>query len=174
MKTEGLTNSKFASLLGIQRSNITHIIDGRNKPSISFIEKLITKFPHVNIEWLITGTGEMYKQKEIPGKKSGQKENVFPTLFPEQRSKQSTIIKPEKITEPKSIAEKETATEKTAKTKFSPAQIADEVRKINIQPENPEHPSLEEPDLTDNADEREIECVLIFHSDKTFKYYRPK
>lgn len=55
MKMHNLTASALADQLGVQRSNISHIISGRNKPSLDLLEKLILKFPRVNAHWLITG-----------------------------------------------------------------------------------------------------------------------
>lgn len=49
------TASSFADLLGVQRSSISHILNGRNKPSLDFIEKVIANFPRVDPGWLITG-----------------------------------------------------------------------------------------------------------------------
>lgn len=57
----GINSSLFADRIGVQRSSISHILNGRNKPSIDFIEKLHGKYPNLNLEWLITGSGTMYK-----------------------------------------------------------------------------------------------------------------
>lgn len=58
---ENLSATRFADILGVQRSSISHILSGRNKPSFDFIEKVLVKFPEINAEWLIIGKGEMYK-----------------------------------------------------------------------------------------------------------------
>ena len=50
-----LSPSEFADRIGVQRSSISHIISGRNKPSIDFLEKILNIFPEVDINWLITG-----------------------------------------------------------------------------------------------------------------------
>lgn len=59
-----LTPAEFAEEIGVQRSSISHIISGRNKPSLDFISKIKTKFPELEWEWLITGFGEMLINKE--------------------------------------------------------------------------------------------------------------
>lgn len=61
MELERLTAAKLADILEVQPSAISHILSGRNKPSFDFIQKLTTKFPRLNIDWLITGKGNMYK-----------------------------------------------------------------------------------------------------------------
>lgn len=61
MENEKLTAAKLADILEVQPSAISHILSQRNKPSFDFILKLINKFPGFNIEWLITGKGNMYK-----------------------------------------------------------------------------------------------------------------
>ncbi|MBN1251183.1 MAG: helix-turn-helix transcriptional regulator [Bacteroidales bacterium] len=57
---EKLSSSKFAEIIGVQRSSISHIISGRNKPSLDFIEKVLDKFSSLNPNWLVTGNGGMY------------------------------------------------------------------------------------------------------------------
>lgn len=58
MKMHNLTNAGFADRVGVQRSSISHIMAGRNKPSLDFIQKTLTAFPRVNAQWLITGKQE--------------------------------------------------------------------------------------------------------------------
>ena len=59
---EQLTPSKFADIIGVQRSSVSHVISGRNKPSFDFLEKTLKAFPGLNAEWLIMGKGTMYEQ----------------------------------------------------------------------------------------------------------------
>jgi transcriptional regulator with XRE-family HTH domain len=55
LKNKNLTPSAFADQIGVQRSNISHIISGRNKPSLDLLEKIVIKFPELDVYWLITG-----------------------------------------------------------------------------------------------------------------------
>lgn len=48
-------------MLGVARASVSHIIAGRNKPGYDFIESLVAHYPTLNIDWLITGRGRMYK-----------------------------------------------------------------------------------------------------------------
>lgn len=57
-----LSSSKFADIIGVQRSSISHILSGRNKPSLDFLQKILSNFPGLNSDWLILGKGEMYVQ----------------------------------------------------------------------------------------------------------------
>ena len=59
-----LSPTQFADKLSIQRSAISHLLSGRNKPSILILEKIITNFPEINIEWLISGNGNFLKEKD--------------------------------------------------------------------------------------------------------------
>lgn len=60
------TASSFAEELGIPRSRISHILNGRNKPSIDFIEKVLAHFPRVDPRWLITGKESLTKNESPP------------------------------------------------------------------------------------------------------------
>ena len=53
-----LTASQLADRLGIPRSSISHLLSGRNKPSLDFVLKLIREFPEINLYWLLNGKGE--------------------------------------------------------------------------------------------------------------------
>lgn len=55
IKMNGMNNTSFADKIGVQRSSISHVLAGRNKPSIDFIQKILVNFPKVNADWLITG-----------------------------------------------------------------------------------------------------------------------
>lgn len=57
----GLTPSEFADEIDVQRSSISHVTSGRNKPSLEFIIKIKSRFPEILWDWLVTGEGEMLK-----------------------------------------------------------------------------------------------------------------
>lgn len=56
MKMNQLNAASFADKIGVQRSSVSHVLTGRNKPSLDFIEKMLNQFPKVNASWLISGT----------------------------------------------------------------------------------------------------------------------
>ena len=74
LEVEQLSPARLADVLGIQRSGLSHILSGRNKPGFDFIQKLLTKFPTLSAEWLITGKGKMYKEQVLPIPPSEPKE----------------------------------------------------------------------------------------------------
>ena len=53
----GETASSFAEKIGVQRSSISHILSGRNKPSLEFVLKIFAAFPEVELYWLLNGKG---------------------------------------------------------------------------------------------------------------------
>lgn len=55
MESHKLNAGSFADKIGVQRSNVSHVLSGRNKPSFDFVEKLLLAFPRVSAEWLFTG-----------------------------------------------------------------------------------------------------------------------
>lgn len=68
MNHHELSASLFADKIGVQRSSISHILSGRNKPSLDFILKITTEFEDVDLQWLINGIGFFPKnstQKEV-------------------------------------------------------------------------------------------------------------
>ncbi len=59
-----LSASLLAEKINVQRSSISHILSGRNKPSLDFILKITSTFKDVDIYWLLNGTGSFPKVKE--------------------------------------------------------------------------------------------------------------
>jgi transcriptional regulator with XRE-family HTH domain len=59
-----LTAAGFASKIGVQRSAMSHILSGRNKPSLEFLMKIYEAFDEVALEWLIVGTPSTRPQKD--------------------------------------------------------------------------------------------------------------
>ena len=75
IKANSLTASQFADQIGIKRSNLSHVLSGRNKPSLDFLSKIIANFPSVNASWLVTGeTREEVAQQEVEEVKVGNKQ----------------------------------------------------------------------------------------------------
>lgn len=78
IKYNGLSSSSFAEKIGVQRSSISHILSGRNKPSLEFIMKVLSSFPEIDLYWLLNGKGN------------------FPSGDPDT-DKEKNIIEPDKI-----------------------------------------------------------------------------
>lgn len=73
LQSEGLTAVKFAEIMEVQPSSISHLLSGRNKPNFDFISRLLLRFPDLNPDWMINGIGEIYKSKlKQVGQKTGE------------------------------------------------------------------------------------------------------
>jgi transcriptional regulator with XRE-family HTH domain len=57
IRAKNLTAAEFAVRLGIQPSNISHLLSGRNNPSLDFVRKLKETFPEYNLDWIVLGKG---------------------------------------------------------------------------------------------------------------------
>lgn len=55
LRSKNLTAKQFAELMEIQPSNVSHLLNGRNKPSIDFLMKLKEAFPEYSFDWIIMG-----------------------------------------------------------------------------------------------------------------------
>lgn len=56
--------SSFAEKIGVQRSSISHILSGRNKPSLDFVLKVLSSFPEVELYWLLNGKGHFPSEEK--------------------------------------------------------------------------------------------------------------
>jgi transcriptional regulator with XRE-family HTH domain len=63
LQAENKSSSQFAEEIGVQPSGISHIISGRNNPSLDFIIKMLTRYNYLSSEWLMFGKGNMYKNQ---------------------------------------------------------------------------------------------------------------
>ena len=61
---ENMSQSNFADSLGVARASVSHILSGRNKPGFDFLVSMSKAYPALNLEWLITGNGKMYRTVE--------------------------------------------------------------------------------------------------------------
>lgn len=83
IEKSGLTPSEFADKIEVQRSAISHITSGRNKPSLEFLIKIKKVFPEIDTDWLVFGTEKEEEFEEI----LDENENIAnspdfrPTLF---------------------------------------------------------------------------------------------
>ena len=60
LQTQNLTVSQFADRIGVQRSALSHVLGGRNNPSLDFVTKILRTFPEIRSQWLLFGEGKMY------------------------------------------------------------------------------------------------------------------
>jgi transcriptional regulator with XRE-family HTH domain len=75
LQNENKSHAQFAEEIGVQPSGISHIISGRNNPSLDFVIKMLQRYPSLSAEWLLFGREPMYKSV------------TQPTLFDEEPSK---------------------------------------------------------------------------------------
>ena len=137
---ENLSPARFAEELGIQRSGISHLLSGRNKPSFEFLQRMMSAYPDLNYEWLILGKGRPYKS---------------------DRSVPETLPNPDLFTEP--IEDETSESEflfpdnQSFDAEIPPAQLAE--NRINA----PE-PAAPQPNQA-----KKIARIIVFFSDGTYE-----
>ncbi len=60
-----LSSSAFADAIGISRSGMAHLLNGRNQPSLDVARKILATYPEISTEWLIMGMGEMMRTDDL-------------------------------------------------------------------------------------------------------------
>lgn len=134
-----LSASVFADKIGVQRSSLSHLLSGRNKPSLDFIIKVIEVFPEVDLYWMLNGKGNFPKSET--NMSNSEKENIST----------SEILKMETNFESQDL--------------FS-----------NITPKNNEkeiQPSNSDQFTPTSFSSSNIEQIVIFYKNGTFKHYIP-
>lgn len=83
MDSHQVSASSFAEKIDVGRSSISHILSGRNKPSLEFVLKIINRFPEVDLHWLITGRenpGDQVKPEEPNRQRTAPPSKVEPQI----------------------------------------------------------------------------------------------
>jgi transcriptional regulator with XRE-family HTH domain len=65
LRIENRSSAQFAEEIGVQPSSISHIISGRNNPSLDFVIKMLIKYPDISSDWLLFGKGQMYREPQL-------------------------------------------------------------------------------------------------------------
>lgn len=87
----GLSASAFADQIGVQRSSISHLLTGRNKPSLDFVLRVVKTYPEVNLYWLLNGKGTFPSQKSADPLPSDS-DAKSPKPSPSEKSIEKIII----------------------------------------------------------------------------------
>ena len=88
------TASSFAEKIGVQRSSISHLLSGRNKPSLDFVMKILHTYPKIDLYWLLNGTGTVFAKTEHKtfSKPDLSNKVVTPNLFTSNVQKKDDTI----------------------------------------------------------------------------------
>jgi len=168
IEKEKLTSLKFANLIGIQPSAVSHILSGRNNPSMDVIQKILNTFRTINSDWLILGVGSMYRETGETSKKQPieikitQNKPQMPSLFGDE---------PENHTE----YHKENASAtiqhfQSSQNQFAAAAISE--RQATIPTDNNKNPDKQnETETKTTPPKRVVKKMIIYYSDSTFEEY---
>ena len=163
-----LSASEFADEVEVQRSNISHITSGRNKPSLDFIIKIKERFPEIQWDWLIKGDGEMLLQKDP--------ETTLPSLNEPHTEKENTSTLPdlftlineesEKSKEVEKVATFETPRESPISNQSTESEKIDDSQRLGLQ---------EIPEIIQSIDNQKnkVKRIVFFFENGTFEIFEP-
>lgn len=138
-----LNASSFADKIGVQRSSMSHLLSGRNKPSLDFILKIIDIFPDVDLYWILNGSGS------------------FPKINEENSFKKDTI----------SEVLKSTATP-PSNPEILPLDLFSEIKNPMVS-NSIETQKIENSNLPNSTSSEDLEKIVFFYKNGTFKVYSP-
>ena len=90
LENNSLSASQFAEKIGVQRSSVSHVLSGRNKPSLDFIIKISNAFTDISLNWLINGkkSNELIISKNISPPTDSNKKNIIKSNSNEKQLEQ--------------------------------------------------------------------------------------
>lgn len=159
LASEGISPAEFADKIGVQRSSVSHVLNGRNYPSASFIQKMLGSYKTLNPRWLLLGEGTISDTKSAPVKE--------PALFqfPVETEVPKTIKESVK-TDDHSVTEVSGQLFDSLADKHSSSVASNQATELNLA-----HSMTDL--LTASADNKEVERIVLFFKDKTFSAYTP-
>ncbi|WP_350356613.1 helix-turn-helix domain-containing protein [Hymenobacter canadensis] len=93
LQSNQLTPTQFADSIGVARPIISHILSGRNKPSLEVVQKIVAAFPQLSLDWLLRGAGSMLAGTPVAASAADVRSPAAATLSPEQPSGQPVAQK---------------------------------------------------------------------------------
>lgn len=157
--SEGISPAEFADKIGVQRSSVSHVLNGRNYPSASFIQKMLGAYKTLNPRWLLLGEGTITYTKSAPV--------IEPTLFQFPQEHETLITAKETIPTVK-IPVKEVDIQKSDNASEKP------VPSVNLnQPVNLDSAQSVSELIDMSLANKEVERIVLFYKDKTFAAYTP-
>ena len=103
LEEKNLTATRFAAMIKVNASAMSHILNGRSKPGFDVLDKIAQAFPDVNLNWLISGKGSLYNNRISTPAKEVEKIPVQKNLFEEEEKRfpiEEKITKAEEILRP--------------------------------------------------------------------------
>lgn len=95
LAAENISQSQFADTIKVARASVSHILAGRNKPGWDFLYSMSKHYPNLNIEWLLNGTGKMYKSMNVPAPEPVRQEETLPPDLFSQLEPPAAEVKPQ-------------------------------------------------------------------------------
>ncbi|MFB6257660.1 MAG: helix-turn-helix transcriptional regulator [Flavobacteriales bacterium] len=88
IEEKGYSHSGFAKAIGVQRANISHVLSGRNRPSLELVQRILRTFPDLDSEQLLLGVGGRQERSE---KEDGDEKKAPPEKVPNKRIERVVI-----------------------------------------------------------------------------------
>ena len=166
LEYSGLSASEFADEIDVQRSSISHIMSGRNKPSLEFVTKVKTKFPELSWNWIILGTGEM-KESSTPLPFSEKEENSSPDLFTliDEDYKNEIFIQEN--------LQKETPRESNTPFPTPKKEKISDSQRLEVQEDISEVQNIVNQSITNSPTENKIKRIVFFYENGKFEAFEP-
>lgn len=157
MEVERLTPSSFADKLHVGRAVVSHILNGRNNPSLDVVMRILDAMPYIDSDWLLMGKGNMRKEDNILAKAPDLSSNLknpdlFENLSTEKGDELSTLTNV-------SIEESSASSPKDAVVNSTVGAIEREYQDQSLH--------------TIVGSDKTVSKIIIYYSDKTFQAFNP-
>jgi transcriptional regulator with XRE-family HTH domain len=151
IKKENLTAALFAAEIGIQSSTLSHIINGRNKPSLDVLKKILIRYPFISSDWLILGQGPYERST---------KHSQAPSLFDfEEEIDSKSTLSTEKMADKSVSSSVGIQNKKVVEPEISALPVSESVQSMI--------PLVETPS-------KSVRKIIVYYTDNTFQEFEAR
>jgi len=190
LRTKNINASQFADEIGVQRSSISHVLSGRNKPSLEFVQRILKRYPEINPDWLLFGKGAMHQESnlfsdidesidikaEAISKALGRHERGIIPMLPKNKQR---LVRPradeeEELPEMEDLIDIPEPVIAAEPPKAAAVQPAVEIKQEVVTPPPPAPVQEKREAFLPPPSHKEIDKIVVFYKDRSFREYSPE
>ncbi|QNR24148.1 helix-turn-helix domain-containing protein [Croceimicrobium hydrocarbonivorans] len=181
---QGLSNKDFAQSIDVAPAIISHVLSGRNNPSLHLIQQITNVYTNVNLDYLLNGKGSMYEDQQLKDYKANEPKVPIDPKEPKE------VDKAKQVSSEDEAAYSSFGLPPGARYVSEPSgapipyAVKDTIDNPKTEPtdkQEPEYPKEKRDSELTNVytnvnpvPEKEIDRIIIFYRDRSFREYRPE
>ncbi|MBO4371004.1 MAG: helix-turn-helix transcriptional regulator [Paludibacteraceae bacterium] len=177
IQSESLNAKQFAEKIGMNQTAISHLLSGRNKPSLDSINGIKLAFPNLNTDWLLFGQLPMYKDN------TSDNPLHQPVVEPTEPAEKDLFSDLMETSGPAPVGLHSSKSVNAENTNVTPENLASENRtETKLSATSPEysnqkleddaHPTTVIREIVKEVSVRKIKRIIVYYDDNTYEDFQ--